>query len=326
MATKLADNLYHLDIPLVGSPLKNLNSYLIVGQRSLLIDTGFRQESCLHALERELDALKVNRDTLDVFATHLHSDHLGLAPQIVGKHGRIFISQRDLDFLSIYGTTQGWKETGKLDVISGFSQEEVAYLWAENPAKTAGPLPYDHYIGVTDGHQLHYGGYTFECILTAGHTPGHMCLYDPKNRRMFTGDHVLFHITPNICRWPTVEDSLGDYLHSLAKVSLLDVAEVHTGHRHDRGDFQTRIAQLQAHHQYRLNDTLQAVATHPHSNAYTLAGLLQWSIRAKNWAEFPLTQKYFAVGETLAHLDYLRRRGQVQVMFNGVHDVWDVAE
>ncbi len=27
--------------------------------------------------------------------------------------------------------------------------------------------------------------------------------------------------------------------------------------------------------------------------------------------EFPLTQKFFAVGEALAHLDYLEARGQV---------------
>ncbi|WP_409966853.1 MBL fold metallo-hydrolase [Bengtsoniella intestinalis] len=324
MATKLAENLYHLDIPLVGSPLKNLNSYLIVGPQSLLIDTGFRQEGCLVALQAELDSLGINRDRLDVFATHLHSDHLGLAPQIVGTAGNIFISQRDLDYLAIYGTTQGWREMAKLDVISGFTQEEVDYLWEENPAKSSSPLPYDHYIAVTEGHPFHYGGYTLTCIETPGHTPGHMCLYDQENRRIFTGDHVLFHITPNICRWPGVADSLGDYLHSLAKVSLLDVDQMHTGHRHDRGDYQTRIAQLQAHHQARLADTLQAVVAHPHCNAYMLAGHLRWSIRAKNWEEFPLTQKFFAVGETLAHLDYLRRRGQVQVVFDGVHDIWDV--
>ena len=29
------------------------------------------------------------------------------------------------------------------------------------------------------------------------------------------------------------------------------------------------------------------------------------------WEEFPLAQKFFAVGETVAHLDYLRLRGKV---------------
>ena len=55
MAERLATNLWRLDIPLEGNPLKNLNSYLITGEeRSLLIDTGFRQDSCRRALTDQL--------------------------------------------------------------------------------------------------------------------------------------------------------------------------------------------------------------------------------------------------------------------------------
>ena len=45
MADCIAEGLWRLDIPLEGNPLKNLNSYLIQGERSLLIDTGFRWAS-----------------------------------------------------------------------------------------------------------------------------------------------------------------------------------------------------------------------------------------------------------------------------------------
>ena len=57
MAEQITENLWRLDIPLVGNPLKNLNSYLIVGQRSMLIDTGFRQEPCRAAMEHPLPEL-----------------------------------------------------------------------------------------------------------------------------------------------------------------------------------------------------------------------------------------------------------------------------
>ena len=30
---------------------------------------------------------------------------------------------------------------------------------------------------------LSYGGHDLKCILTPGHTPGHMCLYDEKNQK-----------------------------------------------------------------------------------------------------------------------------------------------
>ena len=45
MSEFLLPGLWRLDVPLESNPLKNLNSYLILGERSLLIDTGFRWPS-----------------------------------------------------------------------------------------------------------------------------------------------------------------------------------------------------------------------------------------------------------------------------------------
>ena len=39
---------------------------------------------------------------------------------------------------------------------------------------------------------------------------------------------------------------------------------------------------------------------------------MTWRIRAKNWEDFPIPQKWFAVGECLSHLDLLRLEGQVR--------------
>ena len=38
---------------------------------------------------------------------------------------------------------------------------------------------------------------------------------------------------------------------------------------------------------------------------------MRWRIRSRSWEDFPLEQKFFAVGEALAHLDYLEVRGRV---------------
>ena len=95
MAERLAEDLWRLDIPLVGNPLKNLNSYLLTGERSLLIDTGFRQQSCREAMERQLAETHVDRDRLDIFCTHLHSDHTGLAPELIRPGCRIYIGEID---------------------------------------------------------------------------------------------------------------------------------------------------------------------------------------------------------------------------------------
>ena len=75
MVTQVAPNLYRIPVPLPGNPLRNLNAYLIRGDRNLLVDTGFRQEECRTALKAGLAELGVDMADTDIFLTHLHSDH-----------------------------------------------------------------------------------------------------------------------------------------------------------------------------------------------------------------------------------------------------------
>ena len=80
MVKQITEDIYSIGVPLSGNPLKELNSYWIRGtQRDLLIDTGFRQQPCREAMERQLAETGVDRDRMDIFCTHLHSDHTGLA-------------------------------------------------------------------------------------------------------------------------------------------------------------------------------------------------------------------------------------------------------
>ena len=310
MAEQIAEDLWRLDIPLVGNPLKNLNSYLITDQRSLLIDTGFRQEPCREAMERQLAEVGVDRDRLDIFLTHLHSDHTGLAPDLIRPGCRIYIGAVDERWMEGYRNEGVWRAMYAEYVQEGFSREEIAALWESNPAQNAGPAAYDGYAALKDGDTLVCGGHTFQCILTPGHTPGHLCLYEPERRWLFSGDHVLFHITPNICRWSGVKDSLGDYLESLKRVRDLPVELLLPAHRAETGELAARVDALTAHHTRRVENAWETVRREPGLTAYEIAGRMAWSIRCRNWEEFPLTQKFFAVGEALAHLDYLTVRGR----------------
>ena len=313
MAERLAQDLWKLDIPLVGNPLKNLNSYLILGERSLLIDTGFRQQPCREAMERQLEEIGVDRDQMDIFLTHLHSDHSGLGPDLIRPGCQIFFGAVDGKRLTNnQRNPEFWRANYDSYIQDGFTPEEMEYLWTENPAKNASPPLYEHYTFVEDGFELDYGDHHLRCILTPGHTPGHLCLYDTKHKWLFSGDHVLFHITPNICRWGGVEDSLGDYLKSLKKVRELEVELLLPAHRQETGDLAARTLELEAHHARRISDALETVRREPGLTAYEIAGRMSWSIRSRSWEDFPLTQKYFAVGEALSHLDYLMVRGQVK--------------
>ena len=72
-----------------------------------------------------------------------------------------------------------------------------------------------------------------------------------------------------------------------------------------------RVEELLNHHQKRLKDTLRIVKENPGLTACDIAGKMTWKIRARSWEEFPLVQKWFAVGECMSHLDYLKKRGLI---------------
>lgn len=75
--------------------------------------------------------------------------------------------------------------------------------------------------------------------------------------------------------------------------------------------------QLTAHHARRVENAVETLRREPGLTAYEIAGHMAWSIRRRNWADFPLTQKFFAVGEAMAHLDYLTARGRAVRRWDG---------
>lgn len=312
MPEEIAPGIYRIPVPLVGNPLKELNAYLLKGEDgALLIDTGFRQLACREALFSGLRELGVRRGEMEVLLTHLHSDHSGLAPE--AADGRtIYVSEvdrpslDDQDYRSRY-----W---GVMDVRfreEGFPLHLMARMNETNPARSMAPPSGGHYEGLADGQILEKGGCRIQCLLVPGHTPGQMCYWLPDRGILFTGDHVLFDITPNITAWPVMPDALGSYLESLKKIRAYDPALTLPGHR-KTGDLKSRVDHLLCHHQQRLEEALGAVKDHPGQGAYDLAGHMTWKIRASSWEDFPVAQKWFAVGECMSHLDHLMALGQVR--------------
>ena len=83
MIEEIVPDLYRIEIPLPGNPLKSLNSYLIrTPERFLIVDTGMNRDECFHEMQAGLEMLSVDLYKTDFFITHLHSDHLGLTSRL----------------------------------------------------------------------------------------------------------------------------------------------------------------------------------------------------------------------------------------------------
>lgn len=310
---ELCPGIFRIPIPLPHNPLRELNAYLIRGtERSLLIDTGFRLPECRQAMEQSLRQIGADKDPLDIFLTHIHTDHMGLASELVRPGGTIYVGELDFPFTNQAWEDNYWREIDRRFLQEGFPPEELAVTTATNPARTLGPdLDLPNYRAVKDGEVLTVGDYTLTVLATPGHTPGQLCLWLEQEGILFTADHVLFDITPNITMWPNLPNALGHYLESLKKVQAYPVQLALPGHRHT-GDLNQRIQALFAHHRARVAETLDLVRQTPGLTAYEVASRMHWDLRAKSWAEFPLNQKWFATGEALAHLEYLMEGGAVR--------------
>lgn len=315
LVKQLTEIIYSIEVPLPGNPLRNLNSYLILGEsRNLMIDTGFNMNECLEALQSGLDEIGVTMENTDIMLTHLHADHCGLAPSLVSDQSRVYMNSTDLELFHQFSKPEFIRMRNNRYSSFGFSEEQLIRNKMVNPSIIYLSKKKIKYIPIEDGHVFDMGTCRLRCIMTPGHTPGHTCLYDEENGILFSGDHVLFGISPNITSWPGVEDSLGDYLSSLGMVGELEIKRTFSAHRAIEGDAKARITVLVEHHQMRLDEAESIIRRLGEATVYDIASEMTWAIRAKNWGDFPLAQKWFAVGETHSHLEYLLIRNRINLI------------
>ena len=309
MIDEVFPNIFRMDIPLPGNPLKAINSYLIKGKdRFLMVDTGMNRPECMKAMEAGLQELQADLKRTDYFVTHLHADHFGLVSELVKDSCKIYFNHPDAEHLK---DTRNWEIQASSAVVNGFPESDLEEAIMKHPGRRYHAKGKLNLTLLAEGDQIPIGNYTFCCVETPGHTNGHMCLYEPKAKILFSGDHILIDITPNISSWASHENPLRDYIASLDKIEKYDVKQVLPGHRSLFKDHHQRIAELKKHHDIRTEEVVD-ILRQGKQNAYQVASQMTWDIDCDEWEDFPLPQKWFAGGEALAHLQYLQGMGRVK--------------
>ncbi len=309
MLNEVLENIWRMEIPLPGNPLKSINSYVIKGdERHLIIDTGLDMVACEEAFVAGLAELSVDLHHADIFLTHMHADHISLLSMLspLGD-SRVMIGALDEAFLRSW---TGWESVFGTAEAHGFPVDELREQSATSPFLKfqTGDLP--AMVPLEGTEVLKVGGYELQCVPTPGHTEGHICLFEPMTKTLFSGDHILGRITPNIQGWASHRNPLVEYLDSLDVSAARDVDLVLPGHRQPFSNHEERIEQLKAHHGHRLDEALAALDG-AGKTAYDVAPLLRWDYDVKDWGRWPLAQRWFATGEALAHLRWLVHSGVV---------------
>ncbi len=320
MITEVYPKIFKNEIPLPKNPLKAINSYIIVSEtRNLIIDTGFNTIECQNELMKGIEELNLDLDKTDLLITHMHTDHSGLAP-FLRKQGvqSIYFSQIDGEIFN--QTSEKDLFFKSLNQLLGFESNKTIKFGKEFGTTPTEPLDFS---ALYEGNKVVIGAYNFEVVNIPGHTPGHIGLYERNHKLFFCGDHILDEITPNITFWGFEQDILATYFKSLNKVYEYEIDYLFTAHRKIIRAHQPRVTELLRHHQERLQEIL-GILKEGSKTPVQMAASMHWDLSHKEWADFPSSQKWFASGEALSHLEHLvhiglaKRTNKEGVLFYGL--------
>ncbi len=152
------------------------NCYLVLGdKRCALIDTGTGLFGIKDVVRNFTD-----KDII-VITTHFHWDHIG--------------NHREFDNIYIHENEKSWCDTQfpiPENVVKNMVVKDVdpKYLKGNDKLEKYKLFHDDNINTLSGGEEFDLGGKVLKIINTPGHSPGHICVVDEREKYIFTGDLI----------------------------------------------------------------------------------------------------------------------------------------
>ena len=309
VAVPVAPGIEWLCMPLPFA-LNHINLWLLAdGDGYAAVDTGFALDPVKDAWQAALTGRRLTR----CIVTHCHPDHLGLAAWLEQETGAgLWIAQGE--YLAAHMMVEqiaGYAIGSMVDFFRSHGLDEArieALVARGNGYKRGVPEIPATYRRLFDDQLLKIGDHEWRTIVGHGHAPEHMSLYCAELGVLISGDMLLPRISTNISVMASTPhaDPLGLFLDSIDGFRALpeDTLVLPSHGRPFRG-LHARVEQLHAHHAERCEVLLAACKDKARSAAELIAVLFNREIPDPH-------QTMFAMGEAIAHLNYLEHAGKLK--------------
>lgn len=219
--SKMPEGVYLIPIP-TPFPVGDVNVYLIKDEKVVLVDTGPKTDEAVQVLKEGLKRYGIEiRDIDEIWLTHGHPDHFGLAVELADWSGAVIRKPQgeevNFEHNPIISQYQDfYSGAGIPDSFQKYAFEQL--MWYQSFSDVldipATALPGDH---------LETGTYSFDVKSVPGHSPGHVAFVE-KSRFAFGGDVLIEHISSNAVIAFDVKtgkrrDSLGELRNSMKELS-----------------------------------------------------------------------------------------------------------
>jgi glyoxylase-like metal-dependent hydrolase (beta-lactamase superfamily II) len=320
--TEVAPGVLRLQLPVLMPGLGHVNCYALEDERGVaLVDPGLPGPASWSSLTERLDQAGIPLSRIHtVIVTHSHPDHYGGAGKLKEEAGADVVGHRAFkvwwdpnDFGDVDVEVTAEQAEARVKMFQGgrtpwgkaYEQEwrraGGSHDWEQLRRFMGSPAPTRR---LDDADVIDLAGREWVAVHTPGHTADHLCLFDPTEGVLLSGDHVLPSITPHISGLEATGDPLSLFFDSLERMHTLEgVQVVLPAHGHPFTDLDGRADAIRAHHESRLGLLRSASADLGRPATVMELSTHLFSARA---------QGPMADSETYAHLEHLRHQGQAR--------------
>lgn len=307
-------------LPMFGKKPGPVNVYLFSGRDNItLIDTGL----CItvQRLKKEMERLGLTfPDITRIVLTHGHMDHQG-GVRTIARHcnGRLQVCAHRDEIEAIQtGSDAPLNVYHRFLKVTGTPRPLrlamlLMFFWNRRLTRTC---RVNHPL--VNGDRIKLGDYEAVVVATPGHTRGSISLFLPGEKVLFSGDHILGHITPNAL--PMLEKSAPlpvrrsqeEYYNSLEAIAKIDPPIIYPGHGAQIRNFHSLDALYRKCFRRRQTELISIMESRSGLNIYEISRRLFRGLSGKAF----ILDLYLAISEVYTHLQVLEAQGHIQMDVN----------